>query len=133
MMATYGETPHNDAGLQDLLDSSPAPRARMSVAAETALVCGLAAVLTSLFSILLAVTLLLGALALLTGLIGLISTHRPELAGSGLDVLGIFLALLALAVIGARFLGVDTAVGDALLPWLTDQLHHWNGKLPDPL
>ena len=104
----------------------------MSVAAELAVVCGLGAVLTATFSILFGVTLALGAISLVAGLTGLISTHRPDVAGSALNVLGLFLGLLALAVIGLRYLGIDTAVGDSVLPWLADHLHHWNTKLPQP-
>jgi hypothetical protein len=131
-MATYGHSPRGDVGLQELIDASPAPRARMSAAAETALVCGLGAVLTATFSILFGVSLLFGGLAMVAGLVGLISTHRPDVAGSALNALGLFLGLLALATIGVRYLGIDTALGDPLLPWLTDQLHHWNTKLPQP-
>ena len=121
-----------DVGLQALLDSSPAPRARMSIAAETALVSGLGAMLTATFSILFGVSLALGTLAVLSSFVGLVSTHRPDVAGSGLNVFGLILGLLALAVVGVRYLGLDTAVGDPLLPWLADQLHHWNAKLPQP-
>ncbi|MFI6674580.1 hypothetical protein [Kribbella sp. NPDC050470] len=131
-MATYGHSPRGDVGLQELIDASPAPRARMSAAAEIALVCGLGAVLTATFSILFGVSLIFGAVAVLTGLVGLVSTHRPDMAGSALNVLGLLLGLLALATVGLRYLGIDTAVGDPLLPWLTDQLHHWNTKLPQP-
>ena len=104
----------------------------MSVAAETALMCGLGAVLTATFSILFGVSLAFGALAVLAGLIGLVSTHRADVAGSGLNVFGLLLGLLAVAVVGTRYLGIDTAIGDPLIPWLTDQLHHWNTKLPQP-
>lgn len=131
-MATYGHSPRSDVGLEELIEASPAPRAHMSAAAETALVCGLAAVFTATFSILFGVSLVFGAVAVLAGLIGLISTHRADVAGSALNVFGLFLGLLALALIGIRYLGIDTAVGDALVPWLTDQLHHWNTKLPQP-
>jgi len=119
-------------GLEQLLDESPAPRARMSAAAETALVCGLGAVLTALFSLLFGVSLVFGALAVLAGLVGLVSTHRADVAGSALNVLGLLLALLGLSLLGLRYLGIDTAVGDPLVPWLTDRLHHWNTKLPQP-
>ncbi|GAB2650444.1 hypothetical protein [Kribbella swartbergensis] len=131
-MATYGHSPRGDVGLEELFEESPAPRARMSAAAEIALVCGLGAVLTATFSILFGVSLVFGALAVLTSLIGLVSTHRPDVAGSALNVFGLFLGLLALATVGARYLGIDTAIGDPLLPWLTDQLNHWNTKLPQP-
>ena len=104
----------------------------MSVAAETALVCGLGAMLTATFSILFGLSLVFGALSLLAGLIGLITTHRPDVAGSALNVLGVCLGLLALAIVGVRYLGIDTALGDPLIPWLTEQLHYWNTKLPQP-
>jgi hypothetical protein len=131
-MATYGHSPLGDVGLQELLEESPAPRARMSAAAETALMCGLGAVLTATFSILFGVSLVFAVLALLAGLVGLVSTHRADVAGSALNVLGLFLGLLTLAAIGVRYLGIDTAIGDPLIPWLTEQLHHWNTKLPQP-
>jgi hypothetical protein len=131
-MATYGHSPRSDVGLQELLEESPAPRARMSAAAETALMCGLGAVLTATFSILLGVSLVFAVLAVLAGLIGLVSTHRADVAGSALNVLGLFLGLLTLAAVGVRYLGIDTAIGDPLIPWLTEQLHPWNTKLPQP-
>ena len=131
-MATYGGSSRGEVGLDALIEGSPAPRARMSVAAEFALVCGLCAALTATFSILFGVSLLFAVLAVLIGLVGLISTHRADVAGSGLNVFGLFLGLVALAVVGVRYLGIDTAVGDPLLPWLADQLHDWNAKLPQP-
>ena len=130
-MATYSGS-QSEVGLDALIESSPASRVRMSMAAESALVCGLGAVLTATFSILFGVALALSALALVTGLVGLITTRRPEVAGSALNVLGLLLALLALALIGVRYLGIDTTVGDPVLPWIADQLHHWNAKLPQP-
>jgi hypothetical protein len=131
-MATYRRSLQGDVGLQALIDDSPAPRARMSTAAEAALVCGLGAVLTATFSIMFSVTLMLGTLAVLTGLVGLITTRRPDVAGSALNVLGFCLGLLAIALVGVRYLGIDTAVGDPLVPWLAEQLRHWNAKLPQP-
>ena len=104
----------------------------MSIAAETALVCGLGAVLTATFSMLFGVSLALGAIAVLAGLTGLVSTHRADVAGSALNVFGLCLALLALATVGLRYLGIDTAVGDPLLPWITSQLQHLNTLLPQP-
>ena len=131
-MATYGHSPRGEVGLEELIDSSPAPRARMSIAAEIAVVCGLGAALTATFSILFGVSLALGAIALLAGLTGLVSTHRADVAGSALNVFGLFLGLLAIATVGLRYLGIDTAVGDPLLPWLTDQLQQLNTFLPQP-
>lgn len=131
-MATYGGDSTGEAGLQALLESSPAPRAHTSVAAEIAMVCGLGSVLTAPFSIFFGVSAVLGTIAILSGLIGLITTHRPDVAGSALTAWGVCLGLLALSVIGVRYLGLDSAFGDALVPWISDQLQYWNGRLPQP-
>ncbi|GAA1563469.1 hypothetical protein GCM10009789_15700 [Kribbella sancticallisti] len=130
-MATYGGD-SSGQGLQALIDSSPAPRAHTSVAAETALVCGLGAVLTAPFSILFGVAAVLGTVAVLSGMIGLITTHRPDVAGSALTAFGACLGGFAIALIGVRYLGLDSAFGDQLVPWVADQLQHWNTKLPQP-
>lgn len=130
-MATYSGS-QGEVGLDALIESSPASRVRMSMAAEAALICGLGAALTATFSILFGVALALGALAMLAGMVGLVTTRSPEVAGSALNVLGLLLALVAVALVGVRYVGIDTTVGDPLLPWLADQLHHWNAKLPQP-
>lgn len=131
-MVAYGGSTGGDIGLQGLIDASPAPRAHMSVAAETALVCGLGAILTAPFSILFGVSVLLATVAVLSGMVGLVTTHRPDIAGSALTAFGASFGLLALALIGVRYLGLDSAFGDAVIPWIADQLHHWNTKLPQP-
>jgi hypothetical protein len=131
-MATYEGESRGEAGLQGLIDSSPAPRARTSMAAEASLVCGLGAILAAPFSILFGVSALLGAIALLTGLVGLITTHRADVAGSALTAFGSFLGACAIALIGVRYLGLHSAFGDNLVPWIADQLHHWNTRLPQP-
>jgi hypothetical protein len=118
--------------LQALLDDSPAPSVHTSVAAETALVCGLGAVLTAPFSILFGVAMLLGLVAIFSGMVGLVTTHRPDVAGSALTAFGICFGALAIALIGVRYLGVDSAFGDAVGPWIADQLHQWNTRLPQP-
>jgi hypothetical protein len=119
-------------GLQDLLDSSPESRAHTSVAAETALLTGLAALLTAPFSILYGVSVLAAAVALLCGLVALVTTRRPELAGSALGAFGLCFGLVAAAVLAVRFAGVDTAIGDAVLPWFADLLERGNTYLPQP-
>lgn len=131
-MATYGGRSGGDVELQALLDDSPAPSVHTSVAAETALVCGLGAVLTAPFSILFGVAMLLGLVAIFSGMVGLVTTHRPDVAGSALTAFGICFGALAIALIGVRYLGVDSAFGDAVGPWIADQLHQWNTRLPQP-
>jgi len=118
--------------LQALLDDSPASSVHTSVAAEAALVCGLGAVLTAPFSILFGVAMLLGLVAIFSGIVGLVTTHRPDVAGSALTAFGICFGALAIALIGVRYLGVDSAFGDAVGPWIADQLHQWNTRLPQP-
>ena len=118
-------------GLQALIDDAQ-PRARTSAAAEVALICGLGALLVAPFSILFGVAGLFGTVAVLSGLVGLIATSRSDVAGSALTAFGLSFGMLALALIGVRYLGVDTAFGDTALPWIADQLHHWNTQLPQP-
>jgi hypothetical protein len=131
-MATYGGNSGGDVGLQALIDGSPAPRAHTSVAAETALVCGLGAVLTAPFSILFGVAVLLGLVAMLSGMVGLVTTHRPDVAGSALTAFGFGFGALAISMVGVRYVGVDSTFGDAVVPWIADQLHHLNTRLPQP-
>ncbi len=103
-----------------------------SVAAEAALLTGLAALLTAPFSILYGMSALAAAVALLCGLVALVTTRRPELAGSALGAFGLCFGLVAAAVLAVRFAGVDTAVGDAVLPWFADLLERANTYLPQP-
>jgi len=119
-------------GLEDLLESSPEPRARTSVAAEAALLTGLGALLTAPFSVLYSLAAGLGAVALLCGFVALVTTRRPDLAGSALGSFGLGFGLLALALLAVRFAGVDTAFGDSVVPWLADLLQRGNARLPQP-
>lgn len=130
-MATIGR-PFDDVGLSDLMTHSPESQAHMSAVAQTTFLLGLGALLTSPFSPLFAVTLLLGAAAFLSGIVGMITTRAPELAGSALSAVGMFGGLLAAGLVGLRYLGLDTAFGDAFAPWLFDQIQTWNSHLPQP-
>lgn len=130
-MAAFGR-PVEDVGLSTLMADSPESRAHMSVAAEVTLLLGLTAVVTSLFSTLFAVAVVLGVSAVCFGVVGMITTRTPELAGSALSSIGLFLGLGAVALVGLRYLGLDTAVGDDLAPWLLDLLERWNSRLPQP-
>jgi hypothetical protein len=118
--------------LQALFDDSPAPRARTSMVAVSALFCGLGAILTAPFSILLGLAMLLGLVAMFSGMVGLVTTHRPDVAGSALTAFGICLGVLAIALVGVRYLGLDSAFGDAVVPWIAEHLHQWNTRLPQP-
>jgi hypothetical protein len=131
-MTTIGGPRGGDIGLQDLLDSSPESRAHTSAAAETALLTGLGALLTAPFSILYGLSAALATVAVLCGLVAMVTTRRPELAGSALGAFGLCFGLLALAVLAVRFAGVDTAIGDSVLPWFADLLERANAYLPQP-
>jgi len=131
-MATVGR-PAEEVGIQALMAYSPESRVHMSVAAESAFLLGLCALLTAPFSALFAVTGLLSLLAVMLGVVGMITTREPELAGSALAPLGMVIGVLAAALVGLRYAGLDTAFGDAFAPWFWDQLQTWNARLPQPV
>jgi hypothetical protein len=130
-MAMFGR-PAEDVGLGTLMAGSPESRAHMSVAAEASFLLGLAAVLSAGFSVLFAVTLAVAAAALGCGVVGMITTRDPETAGSALSAVGLFAGLLAAALVGLRYLGLDTAYADDFGPWVWDQLQRLNASLPQP-
>jgi len=130
-MATVGR-PADEVGIQALMAYSPESRVHMSVAAESAFLLGLCALLTAPFSALFAITGLLSLGALVLGVVGMITTREPELAGGALAPLGMMTGLVAAALVGLRYAGLDTAFGDAFAPWFWDQLQTWNARLPQP-
>jgi hypothetical protein len=130
-MASVGR-PAEEVGLGALMATSPESRVHMSVAAETAFLLGLVALLTSPFSALFAITVLLSVVAVCFGVVGMITTREPELAGSALAPLGLFGGLVALLLVGLRYVGLDTAFGDDAVPWVWDRLQQLNGMLPQP-
>lgn len=130
-MASVGR-PAEEVGLGTLMAYSPESRVHMSVAAESAFLLGLGALLTAPFSALFAVTLLLSGAATVVGIIGMITTRDPELAGSALAPLGMVVGLLAAGLVALRYAGLDTAFGDDFAPWLWQQLQLLNARLPQP-
>lgn len=130
-MATYGAAP-DDGGLQGLFEVSPDRPVHTSAAAEAGFVLGLVALVASPFSMLHALSLGGAAAAALFGLVGVATTSRPNVAGRLLAPVGLALAFAVLALVGVRYLGVDTAFGDALVPTLRGWLETLNGVLPRP-
>lgn len=130
-MVVHGSSSRGDTGLQAFFDDA-IPQARTSAAAEIALVCGLGSLVAVPFSILFGPAVALGLMAVGAGFVGLITTTRPDVAGSALTGFGLSFGLVALALIGLRYLGLDTAVGDDLVPWLGDWLRDSNSRLPQP-
>lgn len=124
--------PADDVGLGTLMAGSPESRAHMSAAAEAAFLLGLAAVLSAGFSVLFAPTLVVAAVACCLGVVGMITTRDPDTAGSALSGVGLFAGLVAAALVGLRYLGLDTAFADDLAPWLWEQLQRLNASLPQP-
>jgi hypothetical protein len=130
----HGLAPHptDEDQLGALFESSPARPVHTSAAAETAFLAGLVALVGAPFSLMTAVSLGLSALALVTSVVGLARSSRPRVAGSLLASVGLVLSLATLALIGLRYLGIDTTVGDAALPTLVDWLGALNDLVPRP-
>ena len=104
-----------------------------SAAAETGFVLGLLGVLAVPFSLTMALSGALAAVALVASIVGMARASRPDVAGGLLASVGLVLALATLALIGLRYLGLDTAFGDALVPTLADWLDALNVLLPGPV
>jgi hypothetical protein len=128
-MATGGVSPHDD-GLAGLFEASPDLRVHTSAAAELGFLLGLFAILAAPFSVMHALSLGAGVLGVALGFVGLASTSRPNVAGGALTPLAMGFAFSALVLVGLRYLGVDTAFGDELLPTLGAWLDAINAKLP---
>ena len=130
-MATYGAAP-DGGGLQELFEASPDRPVHTSAAAETAFLVGLFALFAAPFSVMHAVSLATGVLGLVFGLVGVATTSRPNVAGRVLVPVGLFFAFAALVLVGLRYLGVDTAFGDGLVPTIREWLDALNSRLPLP-
>ncbi len=130
-MATFGVTP-DDGGLQGLMEASPDRGVHTSAAAEIAFLLGVVAVGSSLFSLTYAMALAAGVLSLVFGVVGLASTSRPYVAGQALAPLGLVLGCVAILLVGLRYLGLDTAAGDELLPTMRGWMESLNSHVPGP-
>jgi hypothetical protein len=130
-MATYGAAPE-DGGIQELFDASPDREVHTSAAAETSFLVGLVAMLAAPFTVTHGLSLATGALAAVFGVIGVATTSRPNVAGRLLAPVGLFLGLIALTMVGLRYLGVETAFGDGLVPTLREWMDALNSRLPLP-
>lgn len=133
-MATYGASSEDGGlqGLQGLLEASPDSDVHTSAAAEASFVVGLFALLAAPFSVMLAVSLAGGILAIGFGFVGMATTSRPHVAGRVLVPLGLLCGLAVVAVVGLRYLGVDTAFGDGALPTLRGWMDDLNSQVPLP-
>ena len=126
-----GSEPDDDA-LGVLFESSPERVVHTSAAAEIAFLCGLVAILAVPFSLTAAVCVGLATLGLVTSIVGMAKASKPTVAGGLLASIGLVLSLGTLTLVGLRYLGIDTAVGDTAVHTLTDWLTALNGLLPKP-
>lgn len=131
LMATFGATPE-DSGLQGLMAASPDRGVHTSATAEIAFVLGLVALAAAPFQMTHALSLATGILGFVFGFVGFASSSRPDVAGQALAPLGILFSCVAIVVVGLRYLGVDTAFGDDLVPTLQGWMESLNSRLPQP-
>jgi hypothetical protein len=127
-----GPTDDSSDALGRLFEASPAYDVQTSAAAETGFVLGLLAAVTVPFSLTMALSVVLGGVALVSSIVGLARASKPRFTGGVLASLGLVLALLSLALVGLRYLGLDTAVGDDFVPTMRDWMTSLNGLLPTP-
>lgn len=130
-MTAQAGSPHGTP-LEALFDASPAVEVHTSAAAVTSFVCGAGALLAALFSLTFALALFLGVVGAGAAFAGVVATSRPRVAGRALAPGGLFLCVVALALLGLRYANLDTAVGDHWLPVLEDVLVRLNTDLRQP-
>ncbi|MBO0812673.1 MAG: hypothetical protein J2P23_11605 [Microlunatus sp.] len=131
MAATHGAAP-DDGGIQALFDESPEVDVHTSAIAELGFLLGLLALAAAPFAVMHVLAMGTAALSVLCALVGIITTSRRNIAGRALVPLGLALALTALVLIGLRYLGLDTAFGDRLLPTFSGWLKDLNARFPGP-
>lgn len=130
-MTTYGTSPE-DGGIQALFESSPAVGVHTSAAAETAFLLGLIALCAAPFSVTHGVSLTAGVLGIFFAVVGVATSSRPYVAGGVLAGVGVLLACTALILVGLRYVGLETAFGDELVPTMREWLDELNALLPRP-
>ena len=88
--------------------------------------------MTAPFAVMLAMSLGLAVLGLVCAMVGVITTSRRDITGSALAPLGLLCSFVAVALLALRYLGLDTAFGDRLVPDLQAVLEFLNSRLPQP-
>ena len=130
-MAGHAAPPGGD-GLDALFEASPDPGVHTSVAAETGLLLGLAALMAAPFSVMHGAALVLGVLGGAASFAGVVATSNVRVAGRALAPWGLACAIVTLLIVLPRYLGLDTAFGDGLLPTLRDALEQLNARVDQP-
>jgi hypothetical protein len=118
--------------LGELFERSPADAAHTAPAAEVAFVLGLVALGTAPFTLTYGLCAMVSALCVVSSVVGLAQASRSGAAGTVLAATGLVLCLAALALLGLRFGGLDTAFGDAWLPHLRTGLEKLTELVPTP-
>lgn len=118
--------------IEALFESSPEPGVHTSAAAELGFLLGLVALAAAPFSMTHGLTLGLASAAAVLGFIGVVSTSNPYVAGRALAPAGLAFGVMALVMVGLRYLGLDTTFGDDLLPVIGDWLDSLNARVPTP-
>jgi hypothetical protein len=129
---SYGASPEDDGSLRALFEASPDLEVHTSAAAETAFLLGLVALIAAPFSMMHTVSLATGVLGVFCAFIGVATTSRPNVAGGALAPVGLAFAFTALLLVGLRYLGLDTAFGDGLVPTIRGWLENLNARFPGP-
>ncbi len=122
----------DEGGFQELFDSSPDPYVHTSVAAQIGFVLGLAALAPAPFSLMHSIVLVVGGIGACGAMVGVVTSGRPGVAGRLLAPLGLLLSISALVIVGLRYAGLDTAVGDEFVPTLLGWLEDLNDWFPRP-
>jgi len=126
-MTALSEPPE---ALVDLFERSPADQPRTSAAAEVGFVLGVLALLLVLFELTTGLAVGCAAVALVCSVLGLARASRPHTSGGILAAVGLVTCLAAGALVALRYVGIDTTVGDALVPAITDALQWLTSQLP---
>lgn len=130
-MATQ-DRPPAPAGIWGLFDTSASTEVHTSASALAGFLAGVAALLSAPFSIMFAVALYLALIGVVLALVGVATTSRAGVAGRALSPFGLLFALVALALLGLRYLNLDSAFGDALAPTLREMLDRLNAQVGAP-
>lgn len=125
-----GGVPWGDDSPSGLFKGTSDKRVHTSAAAELGMLLGLFALLAAPFSVMHTVVLGTAALGFALSFVGMASTSRPHVAGTALVPMGLASSLVALVLVGVRYLGMDTAFGDELLPSLAGWLAEPNSRIP---
>ncbi|MDZ5621477.1 hypothetical protein SFC88_11590 [Nocardioides sp. HM23] len=130
-MTSHAASPEPE-GLDALFESSPDLDVHTSAAAETGFLLGLVAITAAPFSVMHSVALGSGLLGTVLAFRGVVATSSANVAGRALAPFGLALAGVALLLVSVRYLGVDTAFGDELLPTLRGWLEDLNSRVNRP-